>query len=166
MSQPEPESGDIFHIDNFRKLVELMRENDLSEVDMRRGDTRIRLRRGSQVVAAPAAPPPAFPAAPSTSAPAPAAASTPPATETQDDNYLLIRSEMVGSFYSKPNPDAPSYVKVGDRVGPETTVCLIEAMKTYTEVPAGCSGVVMEILVKDGEPVDVNKPLFKINPHG
>ncbi len=71
---------------------------------------------------------------------------------------------MVGTFYSKPKPTAAPYVKVGDIVNPETIVCLVEAMKTFNELPAGVSGKIVEMLVKEEEPVDVNKPLFKVIP--
>ena len=71
---------------------------------------------------------------------------------------------MVGTFYSKPKPTAASYVKVGDVVQPETIVCLIEAMKTFNELPAGVAGKVVAMMVKEEESVDVNKPLFKLAP--
>jgi acetyl-CoA carboxylase biotin carboxyl carrier protein len=70
---------------------------------------------------------------------------------------------MVGTFYLRPKPDAESYVKVGDRVGPDTTVCIIEAMKTFNEIPAGVSGVVVSVLAKNEEPVDYDRPLFKVD---
>jgi acetyl-CoA carboxylase biotin carboxyl carrier protein len=68
----------------------------------------------------------------------------------------------VGTFYSKPNPDAKAYVQIGDQVTPETIVCQIEAMKMFSEIPAGVSGTIKAILVKNEEAVDVNKPLFKV----
>jgi acetyl-CoA carboxylase biotin carboxyl carrier protein len=70
---------------------------------------------------------------------------------------------MVGTFYSKPNPNAESFVRVGDRVTPEKTVCIVEAMKTFNEIPAEISGTVLAILVEDGEFVDFDKPLFKVD---
>jgi acetyl-CoA carboxylase biotin carboxyl carrier protein len=69
---------------------------------------------------------------------------------------------MVGSFYSRPKPDQPSFVKVGDVVAPDTIVCMVEAMKMFNEIPAGLAGKIVEVCVKDGEAVDVNKPLFKV----
>ena len=69
---------------------------------------------------------------------------------------------MVGTFYTKSKPDADDFVKVGDTVSSDTTVCLIEAMKMFNEIPAGVSGKIVEVLVKNEEPVDVNKRLFKI----
>ena len=71
---------------------------------------------------------------------------------------------MVGTFYAKPKPEAQVFVKVGDVVEPDTVVCIVEAMKTFNELPAGVSGKIAAVLVKDQEPVDVNKPLFKVVP--
>ena len=69
---------------------------------------------------------------------------------------------MVGSFYTSPRPGAAPYVQAGDRVSPQTTVCIIEAMKILNEITAECSGVVTEVLVKNGDPVEFGTPLFKI----
>jgi acetyl-CoA carboxylase biotin carboxyl carrier protein len=71
---------------------------------------------------------------------------------------------MVGTFYSRPKPTAAPYVKVGDVIQPDTVVCLVEAMKTFNELPAGIAGKVVAVLVKDEEPIDVNRPLFKVVP--
>jgi acetyl-CoA carboxylase biotin carboxyl carrier protein len=98
------------------------------------------------------------------SSPAPAAASPPAAAPPEDGPHIVyIKSPMVGTFYARPKPDAESYVKVGERVGPDTTVCIIEAMKTFNEIPAGVSGVVMAVLAKNEEPVDYDRPLFKVD---
>ena len=70
---------------------------------------------------------------------------------------------MIGTFYSRPKPDAESYVKVGDRVTPDKTVCLVEAMKTYNEIPAEVSGVIVAVLVENGDSVDFGRPLFKVD---
>jgi acetyl-CoA carboxylase biotin carboxyl carrier protein len=70
---------------------------------------------------------------------------------------------MVGTFYSRPKPEAEPYVKVGDHVGEESTVCIIEAMKMFNEIQAEVSGRIVAVLVKNEEPVDVNKPLFKVD---
>jgi acetyl-CoA carboxylase biotin carboxyl carrier protein len=70
---------------------------------------------------------------------------------------------MVGTFFVSPNPESPAFVKVGDHVGPETTVCIIEAMKVFNEIPAEMAGQIVAVLVENGEPVEFNQPLFKIN---
>ena len=78
---------------------------------------------------------------------------------------LLISSPMVGTFYAAASPDSPPFVKVGDHVGPETTVCIIEAMKVFNEIPAECSGQIVAVLVENGEPVEFGQPLFKVEPN-
>ena len=102
-------------------------------------------------------------------APVPAAATAAPASAAEavdGDNISLVTSPMVGTFYSKPNPNAETYVKVGDHVEADTIVCVVEAMKMFNEIPAGISGKVVAVLVKNEEAVDVNKPLFKVDTNG
>ena len=157
-SQPRP---DIFDVKKVTKLIELMKEHDLSEIDLKQGDTAVRLKRGGEVVAfsgpAPAA---ARTAAPATE-PAPAAKES--AAETR---MLVIKSPMVGTFYRASGPEAAPFVKVGDRIGPEKTVCIVEAMKVFNEIPAGLSGQVVAILVENGAPVEFGQPLIKVDPEG
>ncbi len=71
---------------------------------------------------------------------------------------------MVGTFYAQPKPDQPPFVKVDDQVGPETTVCIIEAMKVFNEIPAEISGRIVAVLVDSGDAVEYNQPLFKVDP--
>jgi acetyl-CoA carboxylase biotin carboxyl carrier protein len=153
---------DIFDVRRVRRLVELMKEHDLSEIDIREGDTRIKLRRGSDpelTVAAPRAV-----ASPATVA---AAAPTAPAEPPKDETHIaVIKSPLVGSFYAAPNPESPAYVKVGDHVGPETTVCIVEAMKVMNQVKAEVSGKITSVLVENGQPVEFNQPLFKVDTRG
>ncbi len=159
MADTGPGGGDVFDLDRLRRLVELMKEHDLSQVDLRQGEQRIAMRRGAQEVFVPnaAAPPPvARPAA--ESRPAASAPSAPVA----DANAVFIKSPMVGTFYSRANPKADPYVKVGDYVQESSVVCLIEAMKTYTEVQAEVSGRIIAALVQEGEPVEFGQNLFKI----
>jgi acetyl-CoA carboxylase biotin carboxyl carrier protein len=112
----------------------------------------------AQAAAAPVAH--AAPAAAATTAPDPGAKSAPAAEEPG----VFIKSPMVGTFYSRPKPTAAPYVKIGDIIQPDTVVCLVEAMKTFNELPAGIAGKVVAVLVKDEEPIDVNRPLFKVVP--
>ncbi|NIP85529.1 MAG: acetyl-CoA carboxylase biotin carboxyl carrier protein [Planctomycetales bacterium] len=169
-------SVDVFDLKKIRRLVELMKEHDLNEMDLEQGEQRIRLRRGvtGEVVAHPLpaaplpspaqpAPPPGPPAQPTpapTPAPAPAAAK-PAAEESQ---AVFIRSPMVGTFYTAPSPEAAAYVKVGDHVGPDTTICIVEAMKVFNEIPAEVSGKIVAVLVENGDPVEYGQPLFKVDP--
>lgn len=149
-------SGESFDVRKLRKLLDLMREHELSEIDLRDGPMRVRLRRGPLVaesLPAAAAAAPARPAA--EAATAPAAAS--------DSHLDVIVSPMVGTFYSSANPDSPPFVKVGDHVGPDSTVCIIEAMKVFNEIPAEKAGQVVSVLVENGAAVEFGQPLFKID---
>ncbi len=152
---------DIFDIRKIRRLVELMKEHDLSELDIREGETRIQIRRGSEpaITVPAAAAPVAVPAAPK----AEPAAAPPPLPPAEDKNIAVIHSPMVGTFYAAPDPDSPPYVKVGDHIGPETTVCIVEAMKVFNQIPAEVAGKIVAVLVENGEPVEFGKPLFKVD---
>lgn len=156
---------DIFDPRRIRRLVELMKDHDLSEMELRQGDTRIQIRRGAapleirQVPAMAAAPaaPVAAPAAAAPAAKAPAA---------EEEKLVVIKSPMVGTFYSAPDPESPAYVKVGDHVGPDTTVCIVEAMKVFNEIPAEVSGKIVAVLVENGAPVEFGQAMFKVDPRG
>ena len=151
--------ADIFDVKKVRQLIELMKEHDLNELDLRQADNRVRIRRGGEVVTYSA---PAVAAAPAPSAaPVAAAAGVPSAA---DSRMLVIKSPMVGTFYRASGPDALPFVKVGDRIGPEKTVCVIEAMKVFNEIPAGVSGQVVAILVDNGGAVEFGQPLIKGDP--
>ena len=160
----------VFDIATIKQLIKLMGANEIGEIDLQQGDQRIKLRGKSapaQIVSGPAFAPTM--AAPAQAMPAPAPAATAPATAApaaDNGNFEEILSPMIGTFYTKPNPESPAYVKVGDTVGADTIVCLIEAMKTFNEIPAGVSGKVVSVLLDNESPVDVNKPLFKIDPNG
>lgn len=155
--------ADIFDVKKVRQLIELMKEHELSELDLRQADNRVRIRRGGEVVTYSA---PAVAAAPAP-APLPAggAAAAAPA-DAAESRMLVIKSPMVGTFYKASGPDSPAFVKVGDRIGPEKTVCIIEAMKVFNEIPAGISGQVVAILVENGAAVEFGQPLMKVDPEG
>jgi acetyl-CoA carboxylase biotin carboxyl carrier protein len=139
-----------------------MKRHDLSEIDLQEGDQRIRLRRGGRVVSdsrsVPAGPPP------SASEPTPSPVVVPAAAPAK--RLLDIKSEAVGVFYAQREPGAPPFVALGSRVNPATVVCIIEAMKVYNDIQAGCSGVIAEILVKDKEFVEFGTVLFRVDPTG
>jgi acetyl-CoA carboxylase biotin carboxyl carrier protein len=154
--------NDIFDVKRVRRLVELMKEHDLSELDLKDGEQRVRLRRGQEPMVSY---PMSYAPAPSAAAPAPSAPSSggavpAPAAETG----VVIKSPMVGTFYLSANPESPAFVKVGDHVGPETTVCIVEAMKVFNQIPADMSGQITAVLVENGQPVEFNQPLFRVNP--
>ena len=152
-------SGDVFDVRKVRRLVELMNEHELAEIDLRQGDQRIRLRRGQEPVVSFASPPAAAP--PSAAAPPAAAAA---ASGGDDPNAIYITSPMVGTFYAASSPDAPPFVSVGAQIGPDTVVCIIEAMKVFNESPAECSGTIAAALVANGDSVDYGQKLFKVQP--
>ncbi len=156
--------GDIFDVRKIRRLVELMNDHDLNEIDLRQADQRIRIRRGGEPVMTTAGMPMAPMAAPAP-APAPAAGApaAPQAAAAEEANVVFVKSPMVGTYYSAANPDSPPFVKVGDAIGPETTVCIIEAMKVFNEIPAEVSGKIVAALVENGDPVEYGQPLFKVD---
>ncbi len=149
---------DVFDVERIREIIELMEQHDLSEVDLQQGEEKIKLNRGGSAPVYAAAPP----AAPA--APAPAAAPAADSGGSDTAGTITINAPMVGTFYARANPDSEAYVKVGDRVSEDTVVCIVEAMKVFNEIPAECSGKVVEILVNDQDPVDFGKPMFRIDP--
>jgi acetyl-CoA carboxylase biotin carboxyl carrier protein len=151
--------GDIFDVKRIRRLVELMNEHELAEIDLRQADQRIRLRKGGEAVVALGA------ARPSTAADNSPASAASVAAAKADADLAVIKSPMIGTFYHSASPETPPFVKVGDHVGPTSTVCIIEAMKVFNEIPAEVSGQVVAVLVENGEPVEFGQPLFKIDPH-
>jgi len=156
-----------FDVRLIKTLVALMKQHDLSEVDLNEGDHRIRIRRGAKAAtvadAAPAAPPPAPAAHP---APTPAAPTPPAEPAKPAKNLIPIKSPTPGTFYTSPSPDAPQFVTVGSRVTPSTVVCVIEAMKIFNEIQAECSGVIAEVLVQNQQPVEWGQVLFNVDPAG
>jgi acetyl-CoA carboxylase biotin carboxyl carrier protein len=148
-----------------RRLADILKDTGLSHIEVERGDLRIRVAR--ELVAAPAVTayvPAAAPAAPAvTAAPAPVAAAVPaaaPAAPVAERRGDLVKSPMVGTVYLQPQPGAPAFVKVGDKVSAGQTLMIIEAMKTMNPVPAPRAGTVVELLVGDGQPVEFGEPLL------
>jgi len=163
-SESESVTGNVFDVERIRRLVELMKEHDLNEIDLRESRHRIRIQRGvamqyaaAPIMAAPAPAPAAQPAA------APASGGGAKSVAMDGPNITLIKSPMVGTFYSRANPKSNPFVKVGDRVDTNTTVCIVEAMKVFNEIPAEVRGTIVAVLVEDGEAVEFDKPLFKID---
>jgi len=156
---------DVFDVRKIRRLIQLMTEHDLAEMDLRQGDTRVQLRRGSRHGAAFQPVPPSIPVSGPPAAVEPGKSSSPTADTTADEeeHCVEIKSPMVGTFYLSPDPDSTPYVKVGDSVGKGTTVCIIEAMKVFNEIQSEVSGKVVAILVENGEPVEFGHALFKID---
>ena len=152
-------------IRKIKKLIELIEESDVEEIEINEGEESVRISRRSGVVAAPqviaAAPAPvAMPAA----APAPAAAAEPaPASEPAVPSGHAVKSPMVGTFYRAPAPDASPFAEVGQSVKAGDTICIVEAMKMMNQIEADKSGTVEAILVEDGQPVEFDQPLVIIS---
>jgi acetyl-CoA carboxylase biotin carboxyl carrier protein len=158
-------------IRKIKKLIELLEDSSLSEIEIVEGEESVRLSRGAPAGVAPVQH--ALPAdvqAAAWSAPAPnAAAPAPaPAAETADPEAEtvpegeLIRAPMVGTYYAASTPDADPFVSLGQQVSEGETMCIIEAMKMFNQIEAETSGTVVAILVENGQPVEFDQPLFVI----
>ena len=146
---------------DLKKIVQIMNDNDLVEIEIEEEGKRLRLRKpdGSAppvISAVPAAAP--VPAAP----PPTAAAAAAPAAPAEDAGLHTITAPMVGTFYASPSPDADAYAQVGTKVGPESVVCILEAMKVMNEIKAECSGEIVKICVQNAEAVEYGQALFLV----
>ncbi|HEX6071011.1 MAG TPA: acetyl-CoA carboxylase biotin carboxyl carrier protein [Longimicrobiaceae bacterium] len=167
-SSPQP----IVDLDFLRGLISAVDDSGIDSLEISRGGTRIRIAKtpdqtvstvhaggGPTHESPPPAPAPA-PVAHPVAAPAPAAPETPPVA----NNWVEVKSPMVGTFYRSPSPEAPAYVEVGSRVVKGQTLCILEAMKLMNELEADLSGVVREILVENGQPVEYGQVLYRLEP--
>lgn len=165
----------------LRELLTAIAQTDIAELTLKSADFELTVRKGvssmpaiASSISSPSSTPTAF-----VSPPAEAAAMAPVAPSGQalakdttlpapppaiDQKWKEILSPMVGTFYRSPGPDEAPFVEVGDRIRSGQTVCIIEAMKLMNEIESEVSGQVMEILVQNGEPVEFNQPLMRINP--
>jgi acetyl-CoA carboxylase biotin carboxyl carrier protein len=150
-------------IEEIRDLINLASETGIAELEVQRGDTRVRIRRGLLAPAAqeivltqPAAVPAAFkaPARP----PSPPTDGEPPL----DPAVSLVKAPIVGTFYESPSPDAPPFVRIGEQVQPGKVLCIIESMKLMNEIEAETSGIIESRLVINGQPVEYGEALFAI----
>jgi acetyl-CoA carboxylase biotin carboxyl carrier protein len=153
----------------LKELVEFLIEKDISEFELERGDVKVRIKRGGSEQACPAdsrffavhaaAPPVAeiisSPAA--STQPAPAAKPAPP-----EENFHMVRSPIVGTFYESPSPGSPPFVKVGDKVETGQVLCIVEAMKLMNEIECDASGEIARILVTNGQPIEYGQELFAL----
>lgn len=152
-------------IRKIKKLIELLEESDIGELEIKEGEESVRISRGTQnvAIAQPQYAPMPVPVAP---APAPAAAPAPaPAADAsaeQAPTGHLVKSPMVGTFYRSPSPGSPSFIEVGQHVKAGDVICIIEAMKMMNQIEADKTGVIEAILVDDGEPVEFDQPLVTI----
>lgn len=149
-------------IKDIKRIVEMMKSNELTEFSMKDDDFELALKRGSNepqlVYAAPSAVPVAAPVAAAAPAVAPAEA------VDENDGLIEIPSPIVGTFYRRPAPDADNFAEIGTEVTEDTVVCIIEAMKVMNEIKADVKGVIKKILVDDASPVQYGQPLFLVEP--
>ncbi|REL31620.1 acetyl-CoA carboxylase biotin carboxyl carrier protein [Thalassotalea euphylliae] len=146
-------------IRKIKKLIELVEESGINEIEISEGEESIRINKGGTMVAAPV-----MQAAPM-AAPAPVAPATAPAEAASAPAALsghIVRSPMVGTFYASPSPDAASFVEVGQHVNAGDTLCIVEAMKMMNQIEADKSGVIKEILAQNEDAIEFDQPLFII----
>lgn len=158
-------------INEIRELIQLASETGIAELEVQRGDNRVRIRRASfaapqEIVVAPSAYPAPAPAPAPIAAPvAPAAGEAEkekPGKPAADPNMVLVKAPIVGTFYEGPSPGAPPFVRPGDRVQPGKVLCIIESMKLMNEIEAEVAGIVESKLVMNGQPVEYGEALFAV----
>lgn len=157
----------IKDLKDLQGLLDLMGRNDLAELEIEAGDHRIRLRKSEpQVVSERVVYAAEAGGVPHSSAPArPAGDAAPaPVASPETDGLHVVPSPLVGTFYRAASPEADPFVQVGDRVDEDAVLCIVEAMKVMNEIRAGVGGIVREILIKNGEPVEYGQPLFRLEP--
>jgi acetyl-CoA carboxylase biotin carboxyl carrier protein len=163
-------------IDEIRELIHLANEGNVAELEVQRGENRVRVRRAGfaspqEFVGGPPVVPAAIPVT-APSAPAPPAAAPPPAVESAkgaaaaqaapNHDLVFVKSPIVGTFYESPSPGAPPFVRIGEHVRPGKVLCIIESMKLMNEIEAEIAGVVESKLVMNGQPVEYGEALFGI----
>lgn len=159
-------------VDEIRELISLASETGIAELEVQRGDNRVRIRRGGsftspqEIVVSPGYAAPVAAPAPQAPLHAPAASaaepSKPKGEKPADPNLILVKSPIVGTYYDAPSPGAPAFVNPGDRVQPGKVLCIIESMKLMNEIEAETAGVVESKLVLNGQPVEYGEALFGI----
>ena len=156
MGKDVSDSGGSFDLEKLQELIELMEKHGLSDVSLRRGDEQWRLRRGTAQAESLQLVPQAAPAL------VPATPAAPAEPTSADDSGVLIKSPTVGTFYTSPTPDDPPFVSVGTKVHKDTVVCIVEAMKVFNQIPAETNGTIVEVLVNNGDAVEFDQPLFRV----
>jgi len=157
-------------LEKIKELIDIMKENDLIEVELKHGDDKILLKRSGPQQPGVTSVPLAGAGIPVASAPAAGdvsqghQAEAAPSAAKQQDDLVDIKSPIVGTFYAQPNPDSEPYVEAGSHVEPNTVVCTVEAMKVMNEIKAESNGTIVEILVKNGQAVEYGQVLFRVKP--
>ena len=148
---------------DIKAIIDLMKKNSVCEFEMEKEGFKIRLKRngsGGPVVQYDDAPQIIYASQPATAS----ASGAPQLAGPSASTGIEIKSPMIGTFYRSPSPESGSYVEIGSEVGPETVVCIIEAMKVMNEIKAEVKGVITEILLDNAKPVEFGQPMFKVRP--
>ena len=145
-------------IKQIQDLIKFVHKSGVNEVSIEENDFKITIKTNQAPTVVTASIPAAAPVA---AAPAPVAAA--PAV-SESDNYMTIKSPMIGTFYRSASPDKPAFVNVGDKIGPGNVLCVIEAMKLFNEIESEVSGKIVKILIDDASPIEYDQPLFLVEP--
>ncbi|CAG5086498.1 acetyl-CoA carboxylase biotin carboxyl carrier protein [Parvicella tangerina] len=171
-------------LSEIQELIKFVAKSGVSEVELEQKDFKISIvanpkpKKGAKqepvyvqqpqhiqaVVPAQAPAPAPAPAAAPAASPAPAAPAAESKEAADDDKYVTIKAQMIGTFYRKPNPDADPFVEVGDTIKEGQEICIIEAMKLYNKIESEISGKIVKVLVDDSSPVEFDQPLFLVDP--
>jgi oxaloacetate decarboxylase alpha subunit len=155
------------NLKELKELIEMLRNTDISELEIERSGVKVRIRKGGDVTFHPAMPrteyPPAAIVAPAVPEPVKPVAPE-KAPEPAPSNQIKVTSPIVGTFYRASSPDKPPYVEVGDVVKKGQVLCIIEAMKLMNEIESETAGKIVQIMVENGQPVEYGQPLFVIEP--
>ena len=149
-------------IRKVKKLIELLDESGIAEIEITEGEESVRISRYAQGVAAAPVAAPVAAAAPAVAQPSAEPEAAPAPAPAEEDGYV-VTAPMVGTFYASSSPGAAPYVQVGDRVNEGDTLCIIEAMKMMNQIEADVSGIIKSIRVQNGEPVEYGQTLFVID---
>ncbi len=145
-----------------KQIVEMMKRADLTEFEIEEEGFKLRIARHSDTIITTTTAAPAVPASVASAAASPATPAGAPAPAKEEG--LIIKSPMVGTFYRAPSPESPMFVDVGDKVAPDSVVCIIEAMKVMNEIQAEVRGTIAEVLVENAASVEYGQPLFRVKP--
>jgi len=155
------------NLKEIKELVQFLKEEDITEFELERGDVKVRIKRGGaeipqpptdRIIAVHPAPAPPMQAPTPVAVPPPAAGSEPKVEES----LHMVRSPIVGTYYESPSPGSPPFVKPGDSVEAGQVLCIVEAMKLMNEIEADVSGEIVKCLVKNGQPIEYGQELFAI----
>jgi acetyl-CoA carboxylase biotin carboxyl carrier protein len=149
----------------IKKLIKIMKDNDLAEIEIKRDDEKIHLKANQPQVSSVAMPQVVLGNVPAVAGGAQAGSQTPDVAAEKQDDLEEIKSPIVGTFYATPTPDSDAFVEVGSAVSNQMVVCIIEAMKVMNEIKSEISGTIAEICVASGQAVEYGQVLFKVKPN-